>query len=36
LWITHGNEDALLRWSQLNGIEAKALELVGYEDEEGA
>jgi putative mRNA 3-end processing factor len=36
LWITHGNEDALLRWSQLNGISAKALELVGYEDEEGA
>ncbi len=34
LWVTHGNEDALLRWAQLNGIEAKALKLVGYEDEE--
>ncbi len=34
LWVTHGSEDALLRWSQLNGITAKALELVGYEDEE--
>jgi putative mRNA 3-end processing factor len=36
LWITHGNEEALLRWSELNGIRARALELVGYEDEEGA
>ena len=34
LWVTHGNEEALLRWSQLNGIPARALELVGYEDEE--
>jgi len=34
LWITHGNEEALLRWATLNGIAAKALELVGYEDEE--
>lgn len=36
LWVTHGNEDALLRWAGLNGIAARALELVGYEDEEGA
>jgi putative mRNA 3-end processing factor len=34
LWITHGNDEALLRWSALNGIDAKALSLVGYEDEE--
>ena len=34
LWITHGREEALLRWSALNGIEARALALVGYEDEE--
>ena len=34
VWLTHGNEEALLRWSVLNGIEAKALSLVGYEDEE--
>jgi putative mRNA 3-end processing factor len=34
LWITHGSEDALLRWSELNDIQAQALELVGYEDEE--
>jgi putative mRNA 3-end processing factor len=36
LWVTHGSEDALLRWAWLNGITARALELVGYEDEEGA
>ncbi|HEX4104909.1 MAG TPA: ligase-associated DNA damage response exonuclease [Rhizomicrobium sp.] len=34
LWVTHGSEEALLRWAALNGITAKALELVGYEDEE--
>jgi putative mRNA 3-end processing factor len=34
LWLTHGNEDALLRWSELNGVTARALSLVGYEDEE--
>lgn len=35
LWITHGAEEALLRWSALNGIAAKALSLVGYDDDEG-
>jgi putative mRNA 3-end processing factor len=34
LWITHGNEEALLRWAQLNNVAATALEIVGYEDEE--
>jgi putative mRNA 3-end processing factor len=34
LWITHGREDALLRWSELNGITAHALEIIGYEDED--
>jgi putative mRNA 3-end processing factor len=36
LWVTHGSEDALLRWAGNAGITARALELVGYEDEEGA
>ena len=36
LWVTHGSEDALLRWASLSGVTARALELVGYEDEEGA
>jgi putative mRNA 3-end processing factor len=35
LWITHGTEEALLRWSSLNGIDAKALSLVGYDEDEG-
>jgi putative mRNA 3-end processing factor len=35
LWITHGEEEALCRWSELNGINARALELVGYEDDSG-
>ncbi|MFZ1991883.1 MAG: ligase-associated DNA damage response exonuclease [Alphaproteobacteria bacterium] len=35
IWITHGREDALSRWCALNGIGAKALSLVGYEDEDG-
>jgi putative mRNA 3-end processing factor len=33
-WITHGNEEALLRWAQLNNVAATALEIAGYEDEE--
>ena len=35
LWITHGREEALARWAALNGFEARALALVGYEEEEG-
>jgi putative mRNA 3-end processing factor len=34
VWITHGREEALARWCELNGLRAKALALVGYEDEE--
>jgi putative mRNA 3-end processing factor len=33
LWITHGREEALARWAELHGIKARALALVGYEDE---
>jgi len=33
VWITHGREDALARWCGLQGIPARALDLVGYEDE---
>jgi putative mRNA 3-end processing factor len=35
LWITHGREEALARWAELNGLHARALALVGYEEEEG-
>jgi len=35
LWITHGAEEGLLRWCALNGVAARALSLVGYDEEEG-
>ena len=34
LWVTHGREEALVRWAQLHGVEARALALVGYEEED--
>ncbi|MFM2282207.1 MAG: hypothetical protein RLZZ444_4438, partial [Pseudomonadota bacterium] len=33
VWVTHGREEALVRWCSLNGIAARPLNLVGYEDE---
>ena len=33
-WITHGREEALLRWCELHQRKARALALVGYEDED--
>jgi putative mRNA 3-end processing factor len=33
LWITHGRDDALARWAELEGFAARRLDLVGYEDE---
>ncbi len=33
VWITHGREEALARWCELQGVPARALALVGYEDE---
>jgi putative mRNA 3-end processing factor len=33
-WITHGREEALLHWCGLHQIKARALELVGREEEE--
>ena len=35
LWITHGREEALARWAEMHGVPARALALVGYEEEEG-
>ena len=34
LWITHGREEALARWASLHDIPARALALVGYEDDQ--
>ena len=33
VWVTHGREEALVRWCELQGIPAKPLHLMGYEDE---
>ena len=33
VWVTHGREEALVRWCALNGIAARPLHMVGYEDE---
>ncbi|WP_163463092.1 ligase-associated DNA damage response exonuclease [Jiella pacifica] len=33
VWVTHGREEALLRWCELRQMRAKPLHLVGYEDE---
>lgn len=35
VWITHGREEGLLRWCELNGRKARALRLVGYDEEDG-
>ena len=33
IWVTHGREEAVVRWCELNRIRARPLHLVGYEDE---
>jgi putative mRNA 3-end processing factor len=34
IWVTHGNEEALVHYATKTGLKARALALVGYEDEE--
>jgi putative mRNA 3-end processing factor len=34
IWVTHGQEDALVHWCQNNGLKARPLALVGYGDED--
>jgi putative mRNA 3-end processing factor len=34
VWVTHGREEALVRWCELQGLSAKPLHLMGYEDED--
>ena len=33
MWVTHGSEEALVRWCELQGLPAKPLHLMGYEEE---
>jgi putative mRNA 3-end processing factor len=35
VWVTHGQEDALVHWCVSQGIRARPLHLLGYGDEEG-
>ncbi|MBB1091834.1 ligase-associated DNA damage response exonuclease [Rhodopseudomonas palustris] len=34
IWVTHGQEDALVHWCRSNGLAARPLDLVGYGDED--
>ena len=34
VWVTHGREEALVHWAAQQGIRARALSLVGREDED--
>jgi putative mRNA 3-end processing factor len=36
VWVTHGQEDALVHWSQSKGLKARPLDIVGYGDEDDA
>jgi putative mRNA 3-end processing factor len=33
IWVTHGAEEALIRQATLSGLKARALSIVGFEDE---
>ena len=35
VWVTHGQEDALVHWCTTQGLTARPLDLVGYGDEDG-
>ena len=34
VWVTHGRDDALIHWCMTRQIKARALALVGFEDED--
>lgn len=36
IWVTHGAEEALVRWCELGGLKAQPLHLLGYGDEDEA
>jgi len=36
VWVTHGQEEALVHWASLAGLKARPLHLIGYGDEEEA
>lgn len=34
VWVTHGQEDALVHWCETRGLKARPLDLVGYGEED--
>jgi len=34
VWVTHGQEDALVHWCRTRGLKARPLDIVGYGDED--
>lgn len=34
VWVTHGQEDAIVHWAKSKGLRARPLAIVGYGDEE--
>jgi putative mRNA 3-end processing factor len=36
IWVTHGQEDALVHWCSARGLTARPLDIVGYGEEEEA
>jgi putative mRNA 3-end processing factor len=34
IWVTHGQEDALVHWCVTHGLKARPLDIVGYGDED--
>jgi putative mRNA 3-end processing factor len=36
IWVTHGQEDALVHWSVTQGLRARPLDIVGYGEEDEA
>jgi putative mRNA 3-end processing factor len=34
IWVTHGEEDALVHWCETQGLKARPLRIVGYGEEE--
>jgi putative mRNA 3-end processing factor len=34
IWVTHGAEEALVHWCELEGLQARPLHMIGYGDED--
>jgi len=34
VWVTHGQEDALVHWCAMRGLNARPLDIAGYGDED--